>query len=257
ARSLVPVAIAAASAQALRFAWGEHAALFPLAPPENLVAPASSLLVFAVIGIFSGILAVGTNHAVHGLETGFSRLPIHWMWCPVIGGLFVGLIGWWEPRVFGAGYDLIGSLLMGNLPLSVIGLVCGLKLVVWLVSLGSGTSGGTLAPMLVVGGGLGALVSAGFTWLSIPGIPPGLAALAGMVAFFAGGSRAFFASIVLGVEITQQAGVLWPVATAATASLAMAHLLSARSMMTSPVEQKGVRVPTEFDVDVFAHVSVA
>ncbi len=257
ARSLIPVAIAAASAQALRFIWGEHAALFPLAPPENLGAPGSSLLIFACIGICAGVLAVVANHAVHQAEKGFARLPVHWMWCPVIGGLFVGLIGCWEPRVFGAGYDVIGALLTGNLPLSVVALVCGLKLVVWIVSLGSGTSGGTLAPMLVVGGGLGALVAAIFNALSISEISPGLAALAGMVAFFAGGSRAFFASIVLGVEITQQAGVLWPVATAATASLAMAHVLSARSLMTTPVEQRGVRVPMEFDADVFAHVTVA
>ncbi len=256
ARSVIPVAIAAASAQALRFAWGEHAALFPLAPPDGLSAPVSSLVVFALIGVFAGILAVASNHAVHCVEAGFARLPVHWMWCPVMGGLFVGVIGWWEPRVFGAGYDVIGALLAGHLTLAAVGLVCGLKLLVWIVSLGSGTSGGTLAPMLVVGGGLGALVAAICSASSVVAVSPGLAALAGMVAFFAGGSRAFFASIVLGVEITQQAGVLWPVATAATASLAMAQLLSARSLMTSPVEQRGVRVPMDFDADIFAHVTV-
>ncbi|MET0262192.1 MAG: CBS domain-containing protein, partial [Rariglobus sp.] len=99
-------------------------------------------------------------------------------------------------------------------------------------------------------------VAAACNGLPLTPISPGLAALAGMVAFFAGGSRAFFAAIVLGVEITQQAGVLWPVATAATTSLAVAHLLSARSLMSSPVEQRGVRVPMDFDTDVFAHVTV-
>ena len=257
ARSIIPVAIAAATAQALRFAWGEHAALFTFAPASgDWSAPGSSLLVFAVIGVCAGLIAVVANHAVHSAEQGFEKLPVHWMWCPVIGGFIVGLIGWIEPRVFGASYDVIADLLAGNLSLAVIGLVCGLKLVVWVISLGSGTSGGTLAPMLVVGGGLGALVAAGCHWMPMPGIAPGLAALAGMVAFFAGGSRAFFASIVLGVEITQDAGVLWPVATAATAALAVAHLLSDRSIMTSPVEQRGVRVPMEFDTDVFAHVNV-
>jgi chloride channel protein, CIC family len=256
ARSIIPVAIAAASAQALRFAWGEHAALFTLRPPGEWNAPATSLVLFALIGVAAGVLAVAANSAVHRAEAVFARLPIHWMWCPVIGGLLVGLIGWQEPRVFGAGYDVIAHLLTGDFTLGVVALVCGLKLVAWVVSLGSGTSGGTLAPMLILGGGLGVLVAAGCQALSISEISPGLAALAGMVAFFAGGSRAFFASIVLGVEITQQAGVLWPVATAATTSLAMAHLLSARSLMTSPVEQRGVRVPTEFDADVFAHVTV-
>ncbi|MFH1499812.1 MAG: chloride channel protein [Verrucomicrobiota bacterium] len=257
ARSVIPVAIAAAAAQSLRFSWGEPVALFPLAPPDVLHAPASSLLLFALIGVAAGVLAVLANHAVHLTERTFARMPINRMWHPVIGGLFVGLAGWWEPRIFGAGYEVIGSLLANDLTLPVIAVICGLKLVVWTVSLGSGTSGGTLAPMLVVGGGLGALIAAACNALGITAISPGLAALAGMIAFFAGGSRAFFASIVLGVEITQQAGVLWPVATASTASLAVAHLLSARSLMTSPVEQNGVRVPMEFDADVFAHVSVA
>lgn len=256
ARSVVPVAIAAATAQALRFAWGEHAALFSFAAPGEWSAPTSSLLVFALIGVVAGVLVVVANRAVHLAEDAFARLRIHWVWCPVIGGLVVGLIGWREPRVLGASYDVIGDLLAGRLTLAVIAAVCGFKLIAWVVSLGSGTSGGTLAPMLVIGGGLGALTAAACQNLPIPEVAPGLAALAGMVAFFAGGSRAFFASIVLGVEITQQAGVLWPVATAATAALGVAHLLSARSFMTSPVEQRGVRVPTEFDADVFAQVRV-
>lgn len=256
ARSVIPVAIAAAAAQALRFAWGEPAALFAMGRPDTGSAPAAALLVFAVIGIAAGALAVVANAAVHRTEHLFARLPVSWMWRPVTGGLLVGVIGWIEPRVFGASYDVIGSLLAGHLTLAAIALVCGLKLVAWVVSLGSGTSGGTLAPMLVVGGGLGVILAAGCSWLPAGPVSPQLAALAGMVAFFAGGSRAFFASIVLGVEITQQAGVLWPVATAATAALATASLLSARSLMTSPVEQNGVRVPTEFDADVFAHVTV-
>lgn len=256
ARSIIPVAIAAACAQALRFAGGEHAVLFSIAPPGDWTAPASSLAVFAVIGGCAGALAVAANGLVHGTEALFERLPVHWMARPVIGGLCVGLIAWTDPRVLGAGYDVIGRLLAGDMTLAVVGLVCGLKLAAWTLSLGSGTSGGTLAPMLIIGGGLGTLAGAACKGLQLQGVPAGLAALAGMVAFFAGGSRAIFASIVLGVEITQQAGVLWPVAAAATAALAVAHVLSSRSMMTSPVELRGVRVPTEFDPDVFAHVTV-
>ncbi len=257
ARSVVPVAIAAVCAQALRFAFGEEAALFSLAPSNSLHAPASALLGFVVIGALAGVLAVTANVAVHKTESLFERLPVHWMWCPVIGGLFVGLAGWYEPRVLGPGYTVISDLLAGNLSIAVIAVVCGLKWAVWTVSLGSGTSGGTLAPMLIIGGGFGALVaSAGGNWLPMDGISPGLAALVGMIAFFAGGSRAFFASIVLGVEITQQADVLWPLATASTAALGVAYLLSPRSIMSSPVEQRGVRVPMDFDTDLFAHVTV-
>ncbi len=256
-RSLVPVAVAAMLAQAWRFAWGEPPLLFPLTPPETWSAPVSETVVFVVIGALAGALAVGANDAVHRLEAGFARLPVHWMWRPVIGGLLVGMIGWFEPGIFGAGYEVIGRLLAGDPALGAVALVCGLKLLAWVISLGSGTTGGTLAPMLVVGGGVGTLAAAACGWLPGPGVAPGLAALAGMIAFFAGGSRAFFASIVLGVEITQQAGVLWPVATAATAAVTVAQLLSRRSFMTSPVEQKGVRVPTELDVDVFEQVEVA
>ncbi len=255
-RSIVPVAIAAATAQALRFASGEVSPLFPVDVAGAWEAAAPSLMTFALIGACAGALAVVVNDAVHRTERAFGRLRVHWMWCPVIGGLFVGFVGWIEPRVFGAGYEVIEHLLAGDYALSVVALVCGLKLIAWTVSLGSGTSGGTLAPMLIVGGGLGAVI-AQVSGSVLPGeIAPGLAALAGMVAFFAGGSRAFFASIVLGVEITGQAQALWPVASAATASLAVAHLLSTRSFMTSPVEQRGVRVPTEFSADVFASVTV-
>lgn len=258
ARSVVPVALAAAGAQALRLLWGEGGALFPLASSQaEWASPLTSLACFALIGMLAGALAVAAGEAVHRTEDFFARLPINPLWCPVLGGLVVGLIGWWEPRVLGAGYEVIASVLAGDLAPKAVALVCGLKLCVWIVSLGSGTSGGTLAPMLVVGGGLGALAAAGAQALHLSGVPAGLAALAGMVAFFAGGSRALFASVVLAVEITHQAGALWPAATAATAAVGVAHLLSPRSLMTEAVERRGVRVPTDFDADVFAQVSVA
>ncbi len=255
-RSFILVAISAAAAQAMRFAWGEPAALFTLAGPSTWSAPASTLPVFVAIGLFAGVLAVLANSAVHTTEHLFAKLPVSWMWHPIIGGLIVGVIGWIEPRVFGASYDVIGALLAGDLTLSVVALVCGLKLVAWVLSLGSGTSGGTLAPMLVAGGGMGVLVGALFSWLPAAPVSPQLAALVGMVAFFAGGSRALFASVILGVEITQQAAVLWPAASGATVAMATAFLLSGRSIMTSPVEQQGIRVPMDLDVDAFARVTV-
>ncbi len=256
ARSIVPVAIAAAIAQALRFSWGGPAALFPLSTSDIQSSPVSSAVAFALIGICAGILAVAANAAVHRSEHLFSRLPIHWMWSPVLGGLAVGLLGWIEPRIFGAGYDVIEALLRAEYPLAVIALVCSLKLLSWVLSLGSGTSGGTLAPMLIIGGGLGALVGAACNWIGGVEMSLGLAALAGMTAFFASGSRAVFASIVLAVEITQEAMVLWPVSIAAAAALGVAYLLSHRSIMSSPVEGRGLRVPMSFDADIFSQLSV-
>ncbi|MGC4074957.1 MAG: chloride channel protein [Nibricoccus sp.] len=254
ARSLVPVMLAATFAQALRMGWGEAVAVFPIG--ENMSASLRDWLPLAVIGIAAGAAAVGSITAVHKAEAAFAKLGGSWMWRPVLGGVIVGVIGWWQPHVFGASYDVIGGLLGNNFPLTAVATICGCKLLAWIVSLGSGTSGGTLAPMLVVGGGVGALTGALVGRVCGVEVSPALAALAGMIAFFAGGSRAFFASIVLGAEITQQAAVLWPLAVAATTALLTARLLSGQSIMTASVEQRGVSVPAEFDVDVFAHVRV-
>ncbi|ATC63541.1 chloride channel protein [Nibricoccus aquaticus] len=255
ARSLVPVMLAATFAQALRVAWGEAGAVFPMG--EVGAVAFHDWLPLVAIGVVAGALAVAATAAVHGAEAIFAKLGGSWMWRPVVGGLIVGVIGWWQPRIFGAGYEEIAGLLGGHFSLMAVAVICGCKLAAWVISLGSGSSGGTLAPMLMVGGGVGVMTGALVERVGGVGVSPGLAALAGMVAFFAGGSRAFFASIVLGVEITQQSGVLWPVATAATGALFTARLLSQHSIMTAPVTQRGVSVPAEFDVDVFAHVRVS
>jgi H+/Cl- antiporter ClcA/CBS domain-containing protein len=254
ARSLVPVMLAATFAQALRVAWGEPAAVFPLGGP--VAATLQDWLPLAVIGGAAGAVAVTSTAAVHKAEALFAKFGDSWMWRPVLGGMIVGIIGWWQPHVFGAGYDVIEGLLSGNFSLTAVATICACKLVAWVLSLGSGTSGGTLAPMLIVGGGVGVLASAAMGAVSAFHLSPAVAALAGMIAFFAGGSRAFFASIVLGVEVTQEAAALWPLAVSATTALLTARLLSKKSIMTASVEQRGVTVPEEFDVDVFAHVRV-
>lgn len=257
AQTVVPVALAATFAQALRFVLGEPAALYHLAAAAPVALDLALVAKLALIGLVAGFLAVGTNIAVHRVEAAFTQWPLHWMWRPVLGGLLVGVIGWREPRVFGPGYEIIGALLGGHLALRVAALLCGLKLVAWVLSLGSGTSGGTLAPMLIAGGGLGLLAGAAGNLL-LPGAPldPGLAALAGMVAYFAGGSRAYFASVILGVEITQNAGVLAPLALASAVALGVAQRLTRYSIMSAPVEERGVPVPTAFTADVFAQVRV-
>ncbi len=255
ARSIIPVAVAAAGAQLFRLAWGKPAALYEIqAGLESLVPMSFASLV--VIGFAAGLLAIAANWAVHATEAGFAKIPMHWMWRPVAGGLLVGVIGWYDPRIFGAGYNLIGGLLEGNLPLAVVAGVCMLKLLAWVLSLGSGTSGGTLAPMLIAGGGLGVMVAALCGHFPGAQLAPGLAALAGMIAFFAGGSRALFASVMLGMEITQEGGVLWPILTASVVAVATAHVLSRYSMMNSPVEHRGIRVPVEYDVDLFTRITV-
>lgn len=255
ASSLVPVMLAASLAQAIRIAWMGGGAVFPLGSEIELSWQTWPTL--GLIGLLAGTAAVGANTAVHGIETVLARYIRSWMLRPVLGGLTVGLIGLWQPHVFGASYDVISELMRGDAPLAAMLLICGCKLAAWIISLGSGTSGGTLAPMLIAGGGVGLLANVIAAAVGLPSISPALAALAGMIAFFAGGSHAFIASIILGVELTGRAAVLWPLATAATIAILAARMLSRHSIMTNSVVQRGVSVPVEMATDAFAHMKVS
>ncbi|WP_221033039.1 chloride channel protein [Actomonas aquatica] len=199
ARSLVPVMLAASLAQAVRYAWTGGGAVFPLGAALELDWQLWPSIGF--IGLVAGIVAVSATAAAHGMEKLFSHFIRSWMLRPVLGGAAVGLIGLWQPHVFGASYDVIKDLLRGDAPVAVMLIICGCKLAAWVISLSSGTSGGTLAPMLIAGGGVGLLATMIAGAIGLPTVPPALAALTGMIAFFAGGTHAYIASVILGVEI--------------------------------------------------------
>lgn len=149
------------------------------------------------MGIAIGLLAVGVTKVVYWLEDMFEKLPIHWAWWPAIGGIAVGVVGYFSPRTLGVGYFNITDLLSGTLALNVVVSLCVLKFISWSISLSSGTSGGTLAPLMTIGGAAGALLgSVGMYWFPDVGINIPLAVLVGMSALFAGASRAFLTSIV-------------------------------------------------------------
>lgn len=252
-RSVLPVALAAVFAEGLRFAFGHGEPEFAMAAMET--AGPGVLVVCSLVGLLGGILAAGVSRLVHALEKVFERAPTPWFLRPALGGLCVGAIACFLPVVTGPGYAQIDALLAGELALGAALALGAGKLAAWTLALGSGTSGGTLAPMLVIGGALGAaaarlLESAGVPWAPAPGP----AALAGMVAFFAGGSRALFATVALGVEMTGAPGMLAPLlATAAPAALA-AHAITKNSLMSGPVENGGVRVPRGLAADDFEHI---
>ena len=153
-RSLIPVALASATAAAMRRYIIGLGPLFPVPPHPAFIGP-QGLLGCVLAGLLAGALSALLTQAVYAAEDAFQHLPIHWMWWPAIGGLVIGVGGWMFPQALGVGYDVIGDLLQGDVGGRVILGVLIVKSVIWSVSLGSGTSGGVLAPLLMMGGALG------------------------------------------------------------------------------------------------------
>jgi len=242
---VVPVALAAGVAAALRIAMLGAAPVFAMPP---LAAPSlSATLACALLGGILGAIAVGLTSVLYAIEEAFEHLPLHFMWWPAIGGLAVGVVGWYEPRVLGVGYANIEQVLSGGLVGRAVAVLLICKSIAWLISLGSGTSGGTLAPLFTIGGALGVLLGTALA-ASYPslGFDPRLAALVGMAALFAGASHAMLASAVFAFEVTGQSVAIAPLLAACTCAYVVAGLISHASIMTRKIERRGVHVPREF-----------
>jgi H+/Cl- antiporter ClcA/CBS domain-containing protein len=243
-RSFIPVAFASATAAVLRGPLLGTGPIFPVTPHASFTAAGigCALLVGVLAGFGSGLL----TSLVYGFEDLFPKLKVHWMWWPAIGGLFVGIGGFIDPRVLGVGYDLIASLLNGQiLGAALIGLLIG-KAVVWCIALGSGTSGGVLAPLLIMGGALGALVGQ-----VLPVGSPGLWALLGMAAMMGGTMRAPLTAMVFALELTHDMNILPGLLVACIASQAVTVLLMKRSILTEKVARRGLHLIREYVVDPF------
>ena len=247
-RSLIPVALASVAATAVRLAFVGGAPVFAM---PTLARPSGeALIVYTLLGAVVGLAAVVITRAVYWIEDGFERLPIHWMWWPAIGGVVVGVVGFFVPHTLGVGYDNIEHIVSGEIfgwPLLIL---CVAKLVSWAIALGSGTSGGTLAPLFTIGGALGALLGT-LTAALLPaaGVDPRVAALVGMAAIFAGASRALLASVVFAFETTQQPMGLLPLLAGCTAAFLISCLLLRNSIMTEKIVRRGTRVLGEYAAD--------
>ena len=157
-RSFIPVVVAAITAAVARdcAAYGRRRSFPSRAVSEiSLIGLAS----WIILGALAGLLACILSQLVYGWEDFFLKLPIHWMWWPMLGGLTVGLGGLIDPRALGVGYENIAAMLQGQLALKALLLLLVVKAVIWSVALGSGTSGGVLAPLLMMGGAAGAALS--------------------------------------------------------------------------------------------------
>jgi H+/Cl- antiporter ClcA/predicted transcriptional regulator len=255
-KAILPVALACITGAAGHHVLFETGPVFPmpdLATPSNI-----ALAIYSFIGVLIGFLSLGLTKAVYYIEDAFEKLPIHWMWWPAIGGLAVGIFGYFAPHTLGVGYDNITSLLSGTVPLYIILNLCFFKFLSWAIALGSGTSGGTLAPLLTIGGAAGAMIG-----MFIASVFPGaglsvpMAALIGMSAMFAGASRAYLTSITFALEATMQSHALLPLLGACTASYIISFFLMENTIMTEKIARRGVFTPDSFEPDLLQKITVA
>jgi H+/Cl- antiporter ClcA/predicted transcriptional regulator len=246
-RSLVPVATAVAVAAALRIpladaGWVAPGPLFPVAGGGAI--PEAAFIGAALLGVLAGGLGWLLTVAVYGAEDLFKRVPIHWMWWPAIGGLVIGIGGLIEPRALGVGYDSIRDELSGSLAIHALVVLAVVKLVIWALALGSGTSGGILAPLLLIGGAVGAsLVGV------LPLAPQGFWALIGMSATLAAVTRSPITSIVFALELSHDQDAMPYLLAAGFAAYAVSVLVLKRSILTEKIARRGFHVTREYAID--------
>ncbi len=243
-RSFVPVIVSALVAFAWRPLLIGEGPLFPFdaaLPMDGVV-----LVLAGALGCLAGAVAGLLSTLLYRIEDGFHRLAVHWMWWPALGAVIVGLGGLIEPRVLGAGYGSIQDLLDGNLVLTAMLLLFAAKAVVWLIALGSGTSGGVLAPLLILGGALGGVAG---HWL--PG-GSGPWAMLGMAGVMSAAMRAPLTSAIFVVELTGHYAELPAAIAASGAAFAITVLVLKRSILTEKISRRGRHVSQEFTVDPLA-----
>nr|WP_294790033.1 chloride channel protein [uncultured Mucilaginibacter sp.] len=255
-RSILPVALACITGAAGHHVLFESGPVFPM---PNIELPSNgALAIYSAIGLMVGFLSMGVTKIVYLIEDGFDHLPIHWKWWPAMGGLAVGLIGYFAPHTLGVGYDNIVNVLSGSMAILIVLRLFLFKFLSWAIALGSGTSGGTLAPLLTIGGAAGALLgSVILMWFPHSGINLPLAALIGMSAMFAGASRAYLTSIAFALESTGQFHALLPLLGGCTAAYIVSFFLMENTIMTEKIARRGVLTPDSYEPDLLNKLSVA
>jgi H+/Cl- antiporter ClcA len=255
-RSIIPVALACITGAA-----GHHflfssepmfAIVKEIAIPSNI-----SLFVYSLIGLVIGLLSILITKIVYWIEDLFEKLPIHWMWWPAIGGFVVGVVGYFYPKTLGVGYENITDVLNDNITISAVITLCIFKFISWSVALGSGTSGGTLAPIMTIGGAIGVMIATAILhYFPDSGITTSLTALVCMSALFAGSSRALLTSVIFALEVTGQFNALLPILAACLSSYFISFFLMKNTIMTEKIARKGVKTPDSYESDILERVNV-
>jgi CIC family chloride channel protein len=255
-RSIIPVALACVTGAGMHFALFGTEAVFAM--PDIPEPTTTALVTYVLLGSFLGIIAAFVSKSIYLIEDIFEKLPVHWMWWPAIGAVAVGVVGYFAPYTLGVGYNNISLLLSGRLTINLVLGLCLLKFLSWSISLGSGTSGGTLAPLLTIGGAFGVL-----SGMMIKNIFPAAninlptCALVGMAAMFAGASRALLTSIVFAFESTMQPHSLLPLLGACIASYFVSFFLMKHgTIMTEKIKRRGVVTPDAYEPDILQKVRV-
>jgi CIC family chloride channel protein len=242
-RSFIPVALASATAASARRYIIGLGPLFPVPPHPIFIGP-SGLAGCIAAGFLAGALSALLTYAVYASEDLFQKMPIHWMWWPAFGGLVIGIGGYFFPQALGVGYETIGALLQGDVSRRVIVGILLVKSTIWAFSLGSGTSGGVLAPLLMMGGALGGLEA---SVLPFEGV--GFWPLVSMGAILGGTMRSPFTGIVFALELTHDVNMLLPLMVAVCIAHAFTVLTLPRSILTEKVSRRGFHVSREYAVD--------
>jgi H+/Cl- antiporter ClcA len=241
-RSYVPVASAVAIATVIRRPLLGSGLLFPVT--GALHADTGTYLLCVVSGIGSALLAVLATVLVYASEDAFRRLPIHWMWWPAIGGIVIGIGGLIVPQTLGVGYNVIDAELTGSIGLGLVVGVLVVKTLIWSLSLGSGTSGGVLAPMFMIGGALGALEAHVF-----PHVGTGFWPLVALAGVLGGVMRSPFTGVVFAVELTGRFDAILPLLIGSSVAFGLSVLLLKRSVLTEKIARRGYHLSREYDVD--------
>ncbi len=249
-RSLVPVAVASVTAGAIRRLLLGPGPIFPM-QPTTVVMHHTAMLGALLIGLVAALLSTALSRVLYTVEDLFERLPVHWMWWPAIGGAVVGIGGLFFPPALGVGYWVIQRLVTDDVTWKLIIGVLVVKSLIWTVSLGSNTSGGILAPLLMIGGAMG--VAMGHVLMPIS---QGAWALVGMASVLAAAIGAPLTAAMLAVELTHNGGLMLPVLLACVVSYALGVLIQPRSILTERLSRRGLHLSREYGVDPLETVMV-
>src|SRR5215831_214173 len=255
-RSFIPLVIASTLATAVHMQLLGPGPMFQVGQVDFGIPRA--LPFYLVLGPLCGLAAIVLSKALYWVEDLFEKLPVDEFWWPAIGALGLGIIGFFVPRVLGVGYDTIGAILNGELAWKLLLVVMIAKFAALVISLGSGTSGGLLAPTFMWSAAMGGLFAMiGNHVFPSAHLSPAAFALVAMGAVFGAASRATFSFIIFAFEITRDYNSVLPLMLVAVIADGIAMLFMPRSsIMTEKLARRGLRVFQDYEADVLTQVTV-